>query len=110
MCSARVREDAKYCWNCNADQAKYGPVDWAPAATAKESPPASAAEGKKPLSFDRPVLPKQKNIMTYDSFVQQKCKAAKTDANKLRSKKKQKLQQNEEVTISTGIKNLMTQN
>lgn len=111
MCSVKVREKVRFCWNCNADQSKYGPVDWAADSndsTGTGNPSTSSFtstnDSEKRLCFGRPISQK---IMSLNSFMETKSSESRA-GSEFRPKKKQKLKDNkEEVTISIGIKNWM---
>ena len=80
MCSVKVRKNVRFCWNCNSDQSKYGPVDWAADPSDSTDSPStssstSTSDSGKGLNFGRPVS--QKKVMSFDSFMKTKSSESK---------------------------------
>ena len=91
-CAKKVRKKARFCWNCNNDQAKNGPRDWN-----EESSSSSQL-----ASFGRPETHKRK-AMSFESYVM--AKSSEKQACEFRSKKKApKKDDKVEVTINIGLK------
>eukprot|EP00794_Sanderia_malayensis_P011620 gene11620-12817_t len=92
-CSAKLRKDCRYCWQCQADQQIVGPhTDWVQSGSAGPS-------GIPPQSFGRPTEPRK--AMSFDAF----CKAKsinRQDSIKQPSKKLKKA----DVSIFIGRKQL----
>lgn len=95
MCSEKLRKGAQFCWNCKSDQSKMGPPSWTP----EKIEQAGTSFGRPIKLFDG----QKKKAMSFNAYVRSKSDEQKGGCN-FRSKKRPKLQEDEQVTIMIGMK------
>lgn len=100
MCSSQLRKGVKYCWNCNADQTTSGPPS---------SPSVAAESGRAGTSFGRPqtdgTTGQKRKAMSLNSYMKTKS-SEQQSGSAFRSKKKVNKDDNKEVIINIGLKQL----
>lgn len=97
MCSSQLRKGVKFCWNCNADQTTSGP------------PSVAAESGRAGASFGRPqtegTTGQKRKAMSLNSYMKAKSSERQSGSD-FRSKKKVNKEDNKEVIINIGLKEL----
>ena len=92
MCSAKLRKDVRFCWNCNTDQTAAGP----PAETTNSI----KQQGE---SFGRPEVRQKRKAVSIKSYMKAKS-TERQSASSFRSKKKSTAKEEKTVSVNIGIK------
>ena len=113
MCSVKVRREALFCWNCNADQSKFGPTEGESPrtvlgrSTAEDRRGTTDETGKTSGSqgtYGRPNV-KHERVLSLDTFMKVKSIEQRAGCDYRSKPKKAKVENDdEEVTINMGIK------
>ena len=104
MCSAKLRDGVRYCWQCQSDQNQVGPPNSKPSTSGDSCQQELKTDKseKAQTSFGRPQNVPHGKVLTFEQFL--KRKTSKENITHVRQAKKSKSNPNEEVMVYIGIK------